>query len=163
MGWNPWRIVSNHQFIFPVPILIIHILLNSTVEDHLKKGPGLTGYWKLNTSILDEPQVKIDIERSWHDVLCAMPLHDMAWWELCKSTFKDILVRHSKAQSKQFKARIRQSESDFAHLYDLEVGAIVPGTFNHQIALVKKMNYCHFQGRSWRSRAQYLEYLKKKA
>jgi len=55
------------------------------------------GFWKLNTSILDDPNVQADIVIQWETMLqlAGQEERDVWWWDAVKARFKRTLMAHS--------------------------------------------------------------------
>ena len=142
----------------------------SSISDHgyvdlefeLPNSPSIgPGYWKLNVSILDDPDVVSKIESAWLSDLVPLPLHDGAWWDHCKSVFKTILMDESKRLANEKRMKIKELESKLNYYSTLESIAMVPGTFTDIIKNIKAElnNYIHIQleGNKIRAKAVFLE------
>ena len=62
------------------------------------RGPG---YWKLNVSILDNIDIIQVIENLWCQELDIFSDINDAWWEYCKTRFKDAFIFMSKKLHRQ--------------------------------------------------------------
>ena len=91
--------ISDHYFVN------FEIKLNEA--NNQNTGPG---YWKCNTSILQDIYFKENVQGLWL-ILESMPNHDSNWWEHCKSQFKQLIMCHAKRL-----ANIKHSELKTAKL-----------------------------------------------
>ena len=100
-----------------------------------RQGPG---YWKLNTSILEEPKLISLIENLWKNELYYMTsFHDMNWWDDCKSRFKVVLKDYSKKRAHKRHKGINELEEEIQYFTRLESIAFDPAPFT-SILRVKK-------------------------
>ena len=60
-------------------------------EDSFSYGPG---YWKCNTSVLDNATFIKEFEELWSQ-LNSNDIKNGPWWENCKVQFKDLIIMHS--------------------------------------------------------------------
>ena len=64
-----------------------YVILSLSIKSPFPpQGPG---YWKLNASILGNPETSTNIENLWHQELQNASIPDSDWWEYCKVKFKD--------------------------------------------------------------------------
>ena len=121
-----------------------------------EKGPG---YWKCNTSVLDDPFFKEDMVKIWEDYLLADDINDVDWWERCKVGFKNLIISHSKRISKAKKRLLYSLQNTLRSLYNKEKQ--FPGDFVDNISLVKEnindVLRTSAEGTRVRSRVQFFE------
>ena len=83
-----------------------------TFRVDLRSGRWGRGKWKLNTSILDEPQYIAQITDFWTFWQNQKLNHpdQLAWWEAGKQHIKDISVQYSKCRAQKLKNQLKQLE-----------------------------------------------------
>jgi exonuclease III len=112
-----------------------HSLVQLTInlEDLQTTGPG---YWKCNTSILNDPDLVADMEE-----LCAClredaTTKDTTWWETAKERFKKLIVIHSMRRADNTKRRVKVLER---RIKDIEEDSVpLTGEQEEYIMLLKK-------------------------
>jgi hypothetical protein len=137
-----------------------HAYVDLTVD--IVNGEGIgPGYWKLNTSILDNSLVVEAIEKLWREELAPMPVHDGGWWDLCKGKFRDTLISLSCTLARERGDKIRSLEQELRYFTFLEANAVVPGTFAVHIESIKSELSAFLQfkaeGAKIRAKVRYLE------
>ena len=93
--------VSDHYY--------VDLIFDQFSPDKHNYGPG---YWKCNTSVLSDPELIREITYIYENELHAFPFKDGEWWEECKRTFKNIIIKHSRRISVQLKKQIHKLEED---------------------------------------------------
>jgi hypothetical protein len=76
------------------------------------------GYWKCNTSILEDNDLKQDLEAFWHKQVKRTKEDkiDLEWWENCKEKIKDIIIWHSKRSAQNRRDRLNHIDSKIQKL-----------------------------------------------
>ena len=99
--------------------------------------PRSQNYWKLNVSILEQSEVVNAIEDLWFHDLSKCPVRDGAWWDLCKSRFKEVLIKKSQDIAKATFMKVKRLEKDLVFLQNLQANSMVPGFFDNQVKSIK--------------------------
>ena len=127
-------------------------------ENNFVYGPG---FWKCNTSILNNENLIQEITHTWESELKVVENKNGLWWEACKLKFKEIIVKHSKKINNELRQKIRTLESDLSFLMTCQQNECTPGTYKGVIEttkselnslLVNKLN-----GSKIRARVEFLE------
>lgn len=85
-----------------------HHFLVMTIENEVLTLPKGPGYWKCNIKILEDEEFKKDLKKVW-ERLCENGEKDVVWWENCKTTFKELIIEHSRKKAKE--NRIEEKET----------------------------------------------------
>lgn len=118
------------QIFHEPPILSDHGAVVLELPNALpSKGPG---YWKCNTSVLQDPHLKDDIEALWENSHKAIKTPDQ--WDLFKAKIKSIIINHSCRIAKIKRDRMKLLKSELS--YRLSFPSDDPETEN---ALVQQL------------------------
>ncbi len=74
-------------------------------------GPG---FWRCNVNVLDHPDFVTDLTDMWN-ILVKVPNQDAEWWEICKQSFKKLIIAHSRELASQFHKQIKHIESELRY------------------------------------------------
>ena len=122
------------------------------------RGPG---YWKLNVSILDNVDIVEVMEDLWHKELDILPNLDGAWWEYCKTRFKNALIFLSKKIHRQRNDKKYKPKNEVMLYRKMQTASFQPRLFSHLIyskgQRFKELIECDWRGAMIRSRAQEIE------
>ena len=112
-----------------------HFYVHMETNIFPNKCPSGPGYWKLNVSILEDPEVISSVEKLWTEELYYMSsFHDVYWWDKCKRRFKDILRYHSIKKARERREELNKLETELDFYCRLEKGAFDPGPFTKIIS-----------------------------
>jgi len=109
------------------------VQLTISLEDLQATGPG---YWKCNTSILNDPDLMADMEQLCTCLRDDAHSKDTAWWDTAKERFKRLLIFHSMRRADNTKAKVRDLERRIKELE--EARAHVLGGHEEHLFLLKK-------------------------
>ena len=118
------------------------------------------GYWKCNTTVLNDPDFLESFIMIWLDLVAkANKNYNAEWWDQCKVAFKEFLIKLSCKKSRTFKQQYNTLRN---RLELLEVlNKIQPNKFNKDMISVKKeiddMLTNKLHGHIIRSRAKVIE------
>ena len=101
--------------------------LTSTVSDHyavnlsFKNTPYRPyeigkGIWKMNVELLKSSSFCNEIETTWYEMASRNEIRNLEDWDKCKKVFKEIAIRHSVNNSKQFHTKIRDLENSLREI-----------------------------------------------
>ena len=118
-------------------------------------GPG---FWKCNTSVLENKNLINDMVKLW-EFLDSQPTKDLQWWEHCKNCFKNLIITHSKRIAKEKKGEFGRLEKDISLLRVLE--AQNPGQYTEKLKTysdrLSLLLHDKLEGAKIRSKIQHLE------
>ena len=143
-------------------VLSDHDYVISTIKTQSKvaalRGPG---YWKLNVSILDNVDIAEVMENLWHQELDILLDLDGAWWEYCKTRFKNTLIILSKKIHSQRNDEKYKLKNEVMLYRKMQTASFQPRLFFHLIYLkghrFKELIECDWPGAMIRSRVQETE------
>ena len=141
-------VISDHDYV------ILTIKMQSKVAT--LRGPG---YWKLNVSILENVDVVEVMETLWQQELDINPDLDTAWWEYCKTRFKNTLIFLSKKIHRQRNDEKYKLNNEIYR--KMQTASFQPRLFSHLIYLkeqrFKELIEYDWRGAMIRSRVQEIE------
>ena len=124
-------------------------------EDSFSYGPG---YWKCNTSILDNTAFVKEFEELWLR-LNITDIKDGPWWENCKAHFKDLIIMHSRKISSDYYQTVQKLEAKLRHYHILNHNN--PGEFESVIASLNttltELIKDHLSGSKIRAKVKHLK------
>ena len=83
-----------------------HVILKTSLNISCQQDRG-PGYWKLNTSILDEPFFIEELESFWSYWRSQLVHYSFnEWWDIGKKHIADVCIQYSRSKSKAIKTRI---------------------------------------------------------
>jgi exonuclease III len=103
------------------------VTLDLDLPNVAKIGPG---FWKCNTSVLNDPKFVQDLENRWSD-WSDVAEFTSTWWDLVKVRFKQLVIKHSKRLAQEQRARIKILEDDLVYLVKMD--SYNPGTYKFLI------------------------------
>ena len=119
------------------------------------------GFWKLNVSILDRPEVVAAIESAWHNEIQPQLYHDGVWWDEAKRRFKNILIDVSSSISRESKVKLKCLEDELLFYTELNYNSPITNLYSAEIEAIKA-EISDFimqknEGAKIRSKANFLE------
>lgn len=135
-----------------------HSLVQLTVslEDLQATGPG---YWKCNTSILNDPDLMADMEQLCNCLREDVTTKDTVWWESVKERFKKLLILHSMRLADNTKCKVRDLERRIKDMEESRVH-VLGGQEEHLLFLKNELQGLldeRAEGAKIRSRAKTLD------
>ena len=143
-------VLSDHDYV------ILAIKMQSKVAT--LRGPG---YCKLNVSILENVDVVEVMENLWQQELDIHPDLDGAWWEYCKTRFKNTLIFLSKKIHRQRNDEKYKPKNKIMLYRKMQTASFQPRLFSHLIywkeQRFKELIENDWRGAMIRSRVQEIE------
>ena len=135
-----------------------HSIVTLSLKDN-KNNIG-KGYWKCNTSALNDPNFIDSFCVMWNGlVLRANNNFSIEWWDNCKETFKSHIIEFCRIKGQRFKAELRKLEEKIRMFNDFN--KIEPGRFNNDIEMaqneIEELLHQKINGAIIRSKAQILD------
>ena len=78
------------------PFTGAHKIMTCTVQNEQKRGPG---YWKMNSSILNDPQYIKEIEETVQNISTLQIQNPIDWWDLFIMTTRSITINYTRKKS----------------------------------------------------------------
>ena len=136
-----------------------YVILSLSIQSPFPpRGPG---YWKLNASILDNPDTIASIEDLWYQELQNVSIPDSDWWEYCKIKFKERLIFLSRKFKHDHNLKKNELKQQIIYYRKLQNASFQPDLFQPYIdakeMALDELLHAELKGSIIRSRVQDIE------
>ena len=94
-----------------------HKIMSCTVQNEQKRGPG---YWKMNSSILNDPQYIKEIEETVQAINDLQIQNPIDWWDIFIMAVRSITIDYTKTKSQTQNKLKKQILKELEHLEEID-------------------------------------------